>query len=93
MSENNGNFRHKGAQPLSVIDLQVGCKIKHEQEESRHHLCNRMKDGQIADNTHTHMGFHSYTMSSLLSILHKTAHSLEAGSPKPVRNKHESDYV
>lgn len=52
-----------------------------------------MKDRQIADNTHTHMGFHSYTMSSLLSILHKTAYSLEVGSPKPVRNKHESDYV
>lgn len=49
--------------------------------------------GQNVDNTHSHMGFHSNTMSSLLSILHKTAHSLEVGSPKPVRNKHESDYV
>lgn len=81
------------AQPINVTDLLVGCKIKHWLEESRHHPWNWMKDRQIADNTHTHMGFHSYTMSSLLSIPHKTAHSLEVGSPKPVRNKHESDYV
>lgn len=43
--------------------------------------------------THTNTGFRSNTMSSLLSILHKTAHALEVGSPKPARNKHESDYV
>lgn len=91
MSENY--FRHKLAQLLCVTDLRVGCKINPEQEERRQHPCNRIKDGQIADNIHTHMGIHSYTMSSLLSILHKTAHSLEVGSPKPVRNKHESDYV
>lgn len=39
-------------------------------------------------------GFHSNTMSSLLSILHETPRSPEVGSHKPMRNRqHESDYL